>query len=374
MQYQELVNWIQLINSGGVGPVTFYKLLEKYQTARQAIKYIDKEKIFPEYEAKTEIEKAHKQGIQIITFTDKEYPQTLKSLNDAPPILYVKGRTDILNYPIGVSIVGARNASVPRRKIASKIAFDLTNNDVLVISGMARGIDAAAHKGALHAKTQKGPTIAVLGTGVDVIYPEENTELYEQICLYGAVISEYKLGTSPQTSNFPRRNRIVSALGSAVLVVDASQNSGSLITARLGLEQGKDIFAVPSSPTDGKSSGTNCLIKEGAVLTENANDILSVLRYTQNRQIKQFEIKEQDLFANRLDKVEKNDNIPVKGKSNNFKPLTNLIPDEGMDIDELIRISGQPTDKVMAQITELEIEDIIKRINSNTIVLKGKYK
>jgi len=370
VQYQELVNWIQLINSGGVGPVTFYKLLEKYQTAQQALKHIDKEKIFPEYEAKAEIEKAHKQGVQIVTIKDKEYPQNLKTLNDAPPILYVKGRTDILNYPVGVSIVGARNASVPRRKIASKIAFDLTNNDVLVISGMARGIDAAAHKGALYAKNQKGPTIAVLGTGVDVVYPEENKELYEQICLYGAVVSEYKLGTTPQTSNFPRRNRIVSALSSAVLVVDASQNSGSLITARLGLEQGKDIFAVPSSPMEGKSSGTNCLIKEGAVLTESAEDILNVLSYTHNRQIKQFEIKEQDLFANTLDKAEKNDNIPIKVKNVETRPLVSIIPDEGIDIDELIRLSGQQAGDVMAQITELELEDIIEKINANTIVLK----
>jgi len=235
---------------------------------------------------------------------------------------------------------------------------------------MARGIDAAAHKGALYAKNQKGPTIAVLGTGVDVVYPEENKELYEQICLYGAVVSEYKLGTTPQTSNFPRRNRIVSALSSAVLVVDASQNSGSLITARLGLEQGKDIFAVPSSPMEGKSSGTNCLIKEGAVLTESAEDILNVLSYTHNRQIKQFEIKEQDLFANTLDKAEKNDNIPIKVKNVETRPLVSIIPDEGIDIDELIRLSGQQAGDVMAQITELELEDIIEKINANTIVLK----
>ena len=370
MEYQQLIHWIQLINSDGVGPVTFYKMLNKYASAQNALNYVEKSKLFSEKDAKAEVDKALKSDVKIITYNDKEYPKNLKMLNDAPPILYVRGRTDILNHPIGVSIVGARNASVPRRKIASKIAFDLTNNDVLVISGMARGIDAAAHKGALYAKNQQGPTVAVLGTGVDVVYPDENKDIYDQICINGAIISEYKLGTLPQTSNFPRRNRLVSALGSAVLVVDASENSGSLITAKMGLEQGKEIFAVPSSPTEGKSSGTNRLIKEGAVLTESADDILQVLSYLSSHKIKTFDIDNNNLFANTLDKAKKSDNIPVKIKNSDFKSLTDIIPSEGIDIDELIRLSGQQTDKVMAQITELEIDDIIERINSNTIVLK----
>lgn len=234
MEYQELVNWIRLINSDGVGPVTFYKIIDKYQTAENALKYIDKNKVFSEYDAKAEVEKAYKQDAYFISVKDREYPSGLKLLNDAPPILYAKGRVDILNHPIVVSIVGARNASVSSRKIASKIAYDLTNSDVLVVSGMARGIDSAAHKGAMYAKDKNGPTVAVLGTGVDVPYPTENKELYEHICAQGVVISEYLLGTQPQSSNFPRRNRLVSALSSGVLVVEASHNSGSLITARLG--------------------------------------------------------------------------------------------------------------------------------------------
>lgn len=370
MEYKELVNWIRLINSDKVGPVTFYKMLEKYKTAENALNYIDKSKIFSDYDAKQEIEKAYKKGVCFVSIHDKEYPYNLRVLNDAPPLLYVKGRIDILNHPVGVAIVGARNANISSRKIASKIAYDLTNSDVLVISGMARGIDSAAHKGAMYAKNQNGPTIAVLGTGVDVPYPDENQELYNQICEQGAIISEYLLGTKPQTTNFPRRNRLVSALSSAVLVVEANHNSGSLITARLGLEQGKDIFAVPASPIDCKSSGTNCLIKEGAILTENAEDILNVLRYTQNFKLKRFEPKKEDLFANVLDKAKKNDNIPIKVHNKEVNSLTSFIPPEGIDIDELIRLAGGDTFKIMAQITELELDDIVERKNTNTLVLK----
>lgn len=370
MEHQELINWLRLINSNGIGPISFFKLLEKYGTVQDALKHIETNKLFSQKQAELEIENAYKNSISIIGFNDKEYPENLKILNDAPPLLYVKGRVDLLNYQAAVSIVGARNASIASRKIASKIAFDLTNNDILVISGMARGIDSAAHKGALYAKNQNGPTIAILGTGVDVVYPIENHELYEQICVHGAVVSEYPLGTTPQTSNFPRRNRLVSAIGSAILVVEASLNSGSLITAKLGLEQGKDIFAVPSSPIDGQSAGTNKLIKDGAILTESADDILDVLHYTQSFKIKNFENKKNTLFVNPLDKVKKSDNIPIKTKSSNIEPLVSLIGKKGIDIDELIRLSGQTSNEVMAQITELELDGIIERINTNTLILR----
>lgn len=374
MDYKELTAFIRIINSNGVGPVNFYKLIEKYQTAENALNYIAKDKLFSQKQAELEIEKALKQNIFILTYKDKDYPQNLKNLHDTPPLIYVKGRTDILNHPTCVAIVGARNASIASRKLASKIAFDLTNNDILIVSGMARGIDGAAHKGALYAKNKKGPTIAVLGTGVDVTYPEENKELYEQICYQGAIISEYPLGTQPQTSNFPRRNRLVAALSSSILVVEASENSGSLITARLGLEQGKDIFAVPSFPIEGKSLGTNQLIKEGAILTESAQDILDIISFSQNKQIQEFDLSEPTLFAKTLDKAKKSDNIPIKVKDTDLQSLIDLIGENGIDIDEIIRLSGSDTTKVMAQITELELEDIVERINTNTLVLKNKNK
>ena len=367
MDFKELAASIRLINSNGIGPVSFYKLTEKYQTAENALNHIEKEKIFSLKSAEFEIETALKQNISILTYKDKEYPQNLKILHDAPPIIYVRGNKNILNHPTAIAIVGARNSAIASKKLASKIAYDLTNNNVLVISGLARGIDSSAHKGALYAKNQNGPTVAVLGTGADVPYPEENIKLYEQICQQGAVISEYPLGTKPQTANFPRRNRLVSALSSAILVVEASENSGSLITARLGLEQGKDIFAVPSFPIEGKSLGTNLLIKEGAILTECAEDILDVLQFTQKKQIKFFDLYQQNLNAKTLDKAKKSDNIPLKVKGGN---LQSLIPQNGINIDDFIRVSGLDTVEAMAKITELELDEIIERVNTNTLVLK----
>lgn len=373
MQQKELIEWIQLINTDGIGPVGFYKLLGKFGSAYNALQNLkEKQNIFSHQDAEYELEKAHRQNILILARNDEKYPLNLAQLNDAPPILYIKGNADLLNYPAMISVVGSRSASLAGRKIASKLSFDLTENEVVVVSGMARGIDAAAHKGALYAKNKQGPTIAVLGTGVDVPYPLENKSLYEQIATQGAVISELPLGTAAQPQNFPRRNRLISALSSGTLVVEASINSGSLITARLALEQGKDIFAVPGSPLEGRSFGTNKLIKEGAILTENADDILNVLSFTQNQQIKDF--ISTDIFVNTLDKASKNDNIPPQNKNQERKSsdLLNLITPEGVELDELLRNSGMSFTETMLEITELELEGKIKRINSMIFMTKAK--
>lgn len=375
MKQQELIDWIQLINSDGIGPVSFYKLLNEHGSAADALKSLSaKQIIYSRKDAEYMLKKAEQNKIAIIARTDERYPQNIAELTDAPPLLFAKGRADILNYPATISIVGSRNATINGRKIASKIAYDLTENDVIVASGMARGIDAAAHKGALYAKRQQGATIAVLGTGVDVPYPSENKALYEQICDQGVVISEFALGTAPQASNFPRRNRLVSALGVGTLVVEASLNSGSLITARTALEQGKDIFAVPGSPLDGRSAGANKLIREGALLTESADDILQTLRFTQNQQIKTYSLHGAKVMP--LDKPQKNDNICAQTDTakteSNAASLTALIPPEGIGIDELIRTSGYNAEQTMMLITELELEGVIERINGSTLVLKNK--
>ena len=288
MANSELIDILQLINTDGVGPVTFYNYLKKAGNIGGALELAaQKRALFPREMAEIEVEKAEKIGAQVIAYNDKRYPQKLLELNDAPPILYALGRTELLNYPLSVAIVGARNATIAGRKIASRIAYNLTEADVLVISGMARGIDAAAHKGALYANSQNGATVAVLGTGVDVPYPTENTELYNQIRDKGLLLSEFPLGTAAQISNFPRRNRIISALTEGTLVVEAGVHSGSLITAKLALEQGKEVFAVPGSPLEVRSAGPNQLIKEGALLTESADDILNVLSMRQNQLIKE---------------------------------------------------------------------------------------
>lgn len=369
---KEIISWLRLINTENIGPVTFYKLLETYQSAENALEHLPpRYKTFTSKQAENELSLARSKGIEIITYHDDSYPDNLKDLEDAPPILYVKGNLETLNHPLAVSIVGARNASINGRKMASKIAYELTNNDVLVISGMARGIDSAAHKGAMHAKNQCGPTIAVLGTGVDVVYPSENKSLYEQIVAQGAVISEFSLGTEPQSGNFPRRNRIVSALSTGTLVVEASLHSGSLITARLALEQGRDVFAIPGSPVEARSLGPNKLIKDGAVLIESSEDILNILSITNNHQIKKLSHRQpKDLFAIPLDKVKNNVDIPQQSPSGNLQTkVLDYLTAEGVYVDEIIRSSGLDAATVSLELLELEMDGRIERQVGNKVAL-----
>ncbi|MBR2300271.1 MAG: DNA-processing protein DprA [Alphaproteobacteria bacterium] len=369
MATNNLADYIRLILTDGVGPVSFYKFLSQYGSATEALKALSfKKEVCSPNRAQDELKKAQNAGVEILSFEDERYPLSLKELNDAPPILYAKGNLDLLSYVAGISIVGSRNASVQGRKIASRIAYDLTNADVLVVSGMARGIDSAAHKGAMYAKSEQGPTIAVLGTGVDICYPKENEELYHQIAAQGLLISEFALSEQANISNFPRRNRIVSALSLGVLVVEASLNSGSLITARLALEQGKDVFAVPDSPIENKSAGCNKLIKEGALLTENADDILQTLALTQNRTLKTFQ--NASLKSKPLDNKKKEDNITEQKKSDvKNADILQIIGTSGIETDELIRHLKADASDVLVLITELELEGLVSKTNGSFLKL-----
>ncbi len=369
MEKNELIEIVQLLLTDGVGPITFYRCLQTYGSLEKAlIALSQKKKICSKEKAEEEIEKANKIGAKIITYKDALYPLSLKQINDAPPILYALGNTSLLNYELSIAIVGARNASINGRKIASRIAYDLTENDVLVISGMARGIDSSAHKGALYAKNKLGPTIAVLGTGIDVIYPPENKELYQTIANQGLIISELPLGTTAQISTFPRRNRIISALTCGTLVVEASLHSGSLITAKCALEQGKDIFAIPGSPLENRSQGPNLLIKDGAVLTESADDILNMLSLSAHKTLKNMTL---DLKP--LDKVENHVNISDIKISKSLPekettmPLIDLITFEGVDIDELLRSSGLSQADFFSQLLDLEFTGKIERQVGNRV-------
>lgn len=367
MENQEhILDWLQLINSENIGPITFYKLLEMYKNAGKALEALPnfkKYKVFPRSLARRELELAAAKGIKIITRESPFYPENLKHIEDAPPVLYVKGRLETLQNPLSLSVVGARNASVNGRKTASKIAYDLTNSGVCIVSGMARGIDSAAHKGAMYARGQQGETIAVLGTGVDVVYPSENQTLYEQICNQGAVISEFPLGTEAQAGNFPRRNRIVAALSLGTLVVEATLHSGSLITARLALEQGKDIFAIPGSPQDARALGPNKLIKDGAVLAENAEDILAVLSNNNQKQITQY-----------VDNCKKNTDIPKLSdeplsSAGEKTDITDYLSHSGVYVDEIIRQSGLSASEVSLRLLELELSGKIERQTGNKVAL-----
>ncbi|PWM93919.1 MAG: DNA-protecting protein DprA [Azospirillum sp.] len=367
----KILDYIQLINSANIGPVTFYKLLRQYGSAEAALAALPAgRRTFSRSAAQKEFELARRQNTRLLAFDDPEYPENLRAAEDAPPVIYVRGQINCLRQPLSLSIVGARNASLNGRKLASQISCELTSQGIMIVSGMARGIDTAAHKGAMFALNRSGSTVAVLGTGIDIAYPAENQKLCEQIAGQGAVISEFPLGTEPSAGNFPRRNRIVSALTDGTLVVEASLHSGSLITARLALEQGRDVFAVPGFPTDERSAGPNKLIKDGAFLVENAEDILNVLSADARRKIPRTPRPVQtDLFVKPLDKESKTADIPDTASPDRETDILSLLTPAGVYVDELIRVSGLDSAAVSLRLLELEMEGRIERQVGNKVAL-----
>lgn len=367
----KILDYIQLINSANIGPVTFYKLLRQYGSAEAALAALPAgRRTFSRSAAQKEFELARRQNTRLLAFDDPEYPENLRAAEDAPPVIYVRGLINCLRQPLSLSIVGARNASLNGRKLASQISCELTSQGIMIVSGMARGIDTAAHKGAMFALNRTGSTVAVLGTGIDIAYPAENQKLCEQIAGQGAVISEFPLGTEPSAGNFPRRNRIVSALTDGTLVVEASLHSGSLITARLALEQGRDVFAVPGFPTDERSAGPNKLIKDGAFLVENAEDILNVLSADARRKIPRTPRPVQtDLFVKPLDKESKTADIPDTASPDRETDILSLLTPAGVYVDELIRVSGLDSAAVSLRLLELEMEGRIERQVGNKVAL-----
>jgi DNA processing protein len=210
-------------------------------------------------------------GARLVCWGEPLYPAALAAVEDAPPVLTMLGRPEMILAPM-VAVVGARNASANGRRLARELAAGLGESGIVVVSGLARGIDAAAHLGALATGS-----VAIVAGGVDIVYPEENRGLYDALARDGAILAELPLGTEPQARHFPRRNRIISGVALGVVVVEAAAKSGSLITARFALEQGREVFAVPGSPLDPRSRGTNDLLRSGATLTETAADVVAQL-------------------------------------------------------------------------------------------------
>jgi DNA processing protein len=277
----ERLDWLRLIRTENVGPVTFYQLLHRFGSAGAALDALPslanrgglqaRLALFPRAAAERELAELDKVGATILAWGEPDYPAPLAAIDDAPPLLAVRGDKTLLSRA-AIAVVGARNASANGRRLARELAGELGRHGYLVASGLARGIDAAAHLGGL-----ASGTVAVLAGGVDIVYPPENQELYEAIVERGAVVAEPALGTVPQARHFPRRNRIISGLSLGILVVEAAARSGSLITARFALDQGREVFAVPGSPLDPRCRGTNDLIRRGATLTESVEDVLQQL-------------------------------------------------------------------------------------------------
>src|SRR5215211_5009376 len=265
---EQRLDWLRLIRSENVGPRTFRSLLNHTGSARAAIAALPDlarrggasktARICAREDAEREMQAARKLDVRFVALGEPEYPPRLQSIDDAPPLIAVRGNTDVLALPM-VAIVGARNASAVGVKFAERLARELGEAGFVISSGLARGIDAAAHRASLATGT-----VAVLAGGQDKVYPPEHAGLLESILVGGAAISEMPLGWEPRARDFPRRNRLISGLALGVVIVEAAKRSGSLITARLALEQGREVFAVPGSPLDPRAEGTNGLLKQGA--------------------------------------------------------------------------------------------------------------
>jgi len=272
------LDWLRLYRSENVGPVTFFRLIERFGTAAKALDALPdmagrggkKIAVYPKDAAEKELAALKRLGAELLLAAGPGFPEVLSAL-EVTPLLTVLGDPSLLTRP-SVAIVGGRDASLNGRKIAHGMAADLGAAGHVVVSGLARGIDTAAHQGGLATGT-----VAVLAGGVDHVYPPENRNLHAAIVESGCVVSEMPPGFSPTAQHFPRRNRIISGLAQGVVVVEAKVKSGSLITARFALEQGRELFAVPGSPLDPRSGGCNALIKQGAMLAETAEDVISTL-------------------------------------------------------------------------------------------------
>ncbi len=300
-----------------------------------------------------ELELAERYNISIITSSDRLYPKNLLNIYDYPPLLYVKGH--LSEDDINIAVVGSRMASTYGKFITERLCRELAMKGITIVSGMARGIDSAAHRGAL---TGKGRTIAVLGSGIDVIYPPENRNLYEKIAASGAVITEFPFSTEPSGPNFPARNRIISGISLGVVVAEANEKSGSLITARSALDQGRDVFAIPGSIDSPGSTGTHKLIREGAKLCENIYDILEEI-------LPQIDIAPSQNKDTAIDSGIDRDPLNSSESS-----VLDKIGKKPIHIDTLIPMTGLNAGNLLNILLTLELKGYIEQLPGKTFTIK----
>jgi DNA processing protein len=359
MSTYDIKSWIKLNMIKGIGPLRFATLLKHFGSPQEIlsakasslsqVKGIgnhiaqciieEKDKV----NVDIELEKIKKEGVKILTLDNEEYPINLRSIYDPPPVLYVKGKITP-NDRLAIAMVGSRAATTYGKTVASKLAKELVQAGFTIISGLARGIDAVSHKAAINAN---GRTIAVLACGIDIIYPIENKKLFYEIIEHGAVITEFPFGTPAEKFNFPQRNRIISGLGLGTVIVEAPIRSGALITANCALEQNREVFAVPGQVGSRLSKGTHHLIKQGAKLTESAQDI----------------IEELELFSDAIRKmpqIKKNHQIVLSKEEEKIYQL--ISPDEPKHIDTISYAAQMTASQVAAILIQLEIKGAVKQL------------
>jgi DNA processing protein len=361
------LSWLRLIRSENVGPATFRALVNEFGGAEAAIEALPMLSrrggrsdihLCTEAEAEAELDAAESLGASLVAIGEPGYPPALAQVDAPPPLLYVKGRLELADIPI-VAIVGARNGSAVGQKFTRQLASELGLEGFVIASGLARGIDTAAHQAAL-----EHGTIAVLAGGIDIVYPPENEDLQHAIGERGLLISERSPGFSPRGKDFPRRNRLISGISLGVVVVEAAERSGSLITARLAGEQGREVFAVPGSPLDPRSAGTNNLLKQGAGLVTSSRDILEALAPILGRPPAPPPI---ELAA--ADEHRAPEPLPDIRQSERELIVGALGPSP-VDIDELIRTTGVATRKVHIVLLELDLAGRLQRHGQQLVSLK----
>ncbi len=300
--------------------------------------------------AAKELAQAQAAGIRLLTWDEPQYPQRLREIYDPPPLLYVRGNIELLNRHL-ISIVGSRRPTSYGNQMAEKLARDLADRGLVIVSGLARGIDSCAHKGALSSPT--GATIGVLGCGIDVVYPKENKKIFGEMEQRGAIISEFAMGTFPGPQNFPIRNRIISGMSVGVVVVEGAQYSGSLITARLAMEFGREVYGVPGNATQPTSFGPNQLIKQGAKLVTSWEDVIEELPTPIRAELLPVETATSEERALLVEK----DLAPAEGT------LYHLLGvDESRHVDDLVELSGLTSSEVLAALFDLELKGVIRQL------------
>jgi DNA processing protein len=379
MLNQNLKYWVALKWVEGVGNVGFKALLEAFGTPRRVFEApLSMIKAVPGIGAKTapqikafkdwkkvekELECADRTGVSIVTSQDPLYPSQLLSTYDYPAFLYVKGH--LQEDDVNVAVVGSRMASTYGKFTTERLCRELVLRGITVISGLARGIDSAAHRGAL---SGKGRTIAVLGCGLDVLYPPENEKLFNEISLQGALISEFPFGTPPNAPNFPARNRIISGISLGVVVVEASEKSGSLITARIALEQGREVFAVPGSIDSSGSRGTNKLIKQGAKLIENVEDILEEILPQVTREPKSVKPDQRQKQPDDHQKIlQPSPDLVLKETE---KTVWQVLSQKPVHIDQIITSTWLTAHEVLGILLNLELRGLIEQKPGKTYMRK----
>ncbi|KJV56269.1 DNA protecting protein DprA [Orientia chuto str. Dubai] len=362
---EEKIFILRLARSENVGPRTFFELIRLFGSAKTALQYAadfslkgGKKrpiKTYTNLEALQEIELLEKINAHLLTYRDSEYSKLLLHIPDHPPVITYKGNIKLLNHII-LAVVGSRNASLNGIVFTKNIVKNLIDNKIIVVSGLARGIDTAAHQSALP------HTIAVIAGGIDHIYPQENIDLYHKIANEGLILAELPINSPPLSKHFPQRNRIIAGISYGTLVIEASLRSGSLITARLALEYNRELFAVPGFPYDPRYQGTNQLLKNGAYLVENIDDIIEQLpAYNLDHNSNCYDQENLEQYTSTYK--------PTIISNVQRETVKNMLSSVPLDIEVIVKQTELPTSVVNIIILELELAGIVVRCSGNKIVL-----